>query len=296
MRYCIIEPLLINNFELQLSNLNFFFLVMSTVLLTAAGYVINDYFDRKTDMVNRPTEVVVGKYIKRRTAMAMHIVFNVVGIALGLYVSYIIGIYKLGIIFLVISGILWYYSTSYKQQFLIGNLLVSVLTALVPLMVVVYEIPLLNKAYGDIMLQNKTNFNYIFFWVAGFSFFAFLSSLIREIIKDMEDLEGDNAYGRNTLPIVLGIQTSKFITVVLILIGIAGLAVAGFKLLDKHLLSLMYFGIAIAVPYLFLIFILARADTKKDYHLASLLSKIIMLLGLCYSFGVYYTLKFDFPG
>ena len=107
LRYCIVQPLLqLNGLELQLTNVHFFLLVMSTVFLTAAGYVINDYFDRKTDMVNRPDKVIVGKKIKRRTAMLMHIVLNVLGIVLGLYISYYIGYLSFGIIFIFFAGIL----------------------------------------------------------------------------------------------------------------------------------------------------------------------------------------------
>jgi len=89
MRYAIIEPILkINKFELQFSDLNFFILVFSTVLLSAAGYVINDYFDTKTDTINRPNNVIVGRKISRRTAMSIHISFNIIGIIAGFYISY----------------------------------------------------------------------------------------------------------------------------------------------------------------------------------------------------------------
>ena len=147
MRWSIIYPILkVNNFHLQFSEFNFFLLVLSTIFLAAAGYVINDYFDRKTDLLNRPDTVIVGTVIKRRVAMILHIVINIIGIGLGFYILLSIGIYKLGFIYIIIAGILWYYSTSYKRHFLIGNIIVALLTALVPLMVVLYEIPLLNKS------------------------------------------------------------------------------------------------------------------------------------------------------
>jgi len=155
MRYAVIEPILkINEFELQMTDFEFFILVFATVCLTAAGYVINDYFDTKTDKLNRPGTVVVGKSITRRSAMTIHMILNILGVIAGFYVSYKIGLYQLGMIFLIVSGILWYYSTSYKRQFLIGNILVAVLTGLVPLMVILFEMPELNKTYRDILIDH----------------------------------------------------------------------------------------------------------------------------------------------
>ena len=160
-------------FMLQMSELDFFILVLATVCLTAAGYVINDYFDTKTDSLNRPKTVIVGTKISRRSAMALHIVLNAVGVIGGFYASWKIGHPKFGFIFAIAAGILWYYSTTYKRQFLIGNLIVAILTAMVPLMVVLFEIPVLNKAYSATLLEYEHNFNSIFNWVIAFSFFAF---------------------------------------------------------------------------------------------------------------------------
>ena len=295
MRYAIIEPILkINNFELQLSNFNFFILVFSTVLLTAAGYVINDYFDTKTDSLNRPESVVVGRKIGRRTAMAMHVTFNIIGIIGGFYISYKIGLYQLGFIFFLVTGVLWYYSTSYKRQFFIGNLIVAILTGLVPLMVILFEMPVLNKEYSEILIENGANFNHIFFWVAGFSFFAFITTLIREIIKDMQDFEGDSAFGRNTLPIILGIFYTKIVVSILIILTIAALAIAYFKFLTGSDLTFWYLLIGEILPILFISYRLITAKTKKDYSLISLLLKIIMLIGIIYSLVAAYIFTYNF--
>lgn len=295
MRWAIIEPILdVNNFDLQFSNFNFWLLVLATVSLTAAGYVINDYFDTKTDILNRPDEVVVGKHISRRTAMTLHVILSITGIVVGGYISWRIGLYQLGIIYLIVSGILWYYSTTYKRQFLIGNIIVAVLTALVPLMVVLYEIPMLNNEYRATLISLHTNFNNIFFWVIGFSFFAFFTTLIREIIKDMEDFEGDSVYGRNTLPIVLGVIPVKVILVVLNLIVIGALGVVYLIFLWGELITMFYFIFALIIPVLFLIYKIIRAKTKSDYTIASLINKVIMLLGLLYSLVVYYIFHYQF--
>ena len=291
MRWCIIKPILnVIDFELQFSELNFFFLVFSTVLITAAGYVINDYFDTKTDLVNRPDTVLVGKVIDRRSAILLHIILNTIGIGLGTYISFYIGIPILSLVFVLITGILWFYSTTYKRQFLIGNIVVSILIALVPLMVILFEIPLLNKAYGVLMIEMRANFNHIIIWVSAFAFFAFLLTLIREIIKDVEDYEGDNAYGRQTLPIVFGIINTKIILLALILLALFSLVYTYIRFLTDYI-TLIYFVVFLLFPLLVLFYKIISADNKKDYHFASNLSKIIMLAGIMYALVANYIIN-----
>jgi len=291
MRWCIIKPILnVIDFDLQFSELNFFFLVFSTVLITAAGYVINDYFDTKTDLVNRPDTVLVGKVIDRRSAILLHIILNTIGIGLGTYISFYIGIPILSLVFVLITGILWFYSTTYKRQFLIGNIVVSILIALVPLMVILFEIPLLNKAYGVLMIEMRANFNHIIIWVSAFAFFAFLLTLIREIIKDVEDYEGDNAYGRQTLPIVFGIINTKIILLALILLALFSLVYTYIRFLTDYI-TLIYFVVFLLFPLLVLFYKIISADNKKDYHFASNLSKIIMLAGIMYALVANYIIN-----
>jgi 4-hydroxybenzoate polyprenyltransferase len=295
MRFAIIRPiLLVNDFRLQFHEIDFLILVLSTVCLTAAGYVINDYFDTKTDAFNKPEKVVVGRTISRRSAMALHVVLNGIGIIGGFYVSYVIGHIKFGFIFILITGVLWYYSTTYKRQFLIGNLLVAILTAMVPLMVILFELPMLNREYSDILIANNTNLNHVLYWVLAFSFFAFATTLIREIIKDTEDFEGDSAYGRNTLPIVLGINYTKLILLVLILATLGTFGLIYIKYLQGSAITLLYLLIVQVVPFIYLIYRIITANSKKDYHFASGFLKIIMLGGLLYSLIAAYIFLYTF--
>lgn len=303
MRFFIISPMLghfpikkagiYNTYELelQMTELDFALLVLATLCLTAAGYVINDYFDRRVDRINKPERVVVGKAISRRTAMTVHWLLNLIGIGLGFYVSWVIGIYQLGFIFLIISGILWYYTTSYKKQFLIGNLMVSILIALVPLMVMLYELALLNAFYGSTLVLYGTNFNAIFFWVAAFSAFAFITTLIREIVKDTEDFEGDMMYGGNTVPIIAGITITKTIIVSLSIITLAAITYFYINYLNDWI-SATYIGIFILIPFLLFLFKIIKANSQKDYHLASILMKVIMFFGIFYSVVVWYIINF----
>jgi 4-hydroxybenzoate polyprenyltransferase len=168
-----------------------------------------------------------------------------------------------------------------------------VFTAVVPFVVVIFEIPLLNKAYREILIANDMNFNNILAWVGGFSFFAFLSTLIREIIKDIEDFEGDSEYGRSTMPILLGIRFTKIVIVVLILFVVFSLIYVYVKFLfynpggKPDLLSMGWFVLLLIIPFLYLIFRLLSAREKKDYHICSNITKLIMLAGILYSVPVY---------
>jgi len=297
MRYLILEPLLPSTgFTLQFDHFHFILLILSTVLIAAGGYIINDYFDTQTDWINRPERVVVGVSITRRTAMTLHSVLNFIGVAIGVYLSFYIQVKALSLIFMVATGLLWFYSTDYKRQFLVGNLSVAFLTGLVPLMVVLFEIPMLNRAYGQIMLYNNSNFNNMFAWVAGFSFFAFMTTLIREIIKDMEDFKGDMAYGMKTLPIIAGTSVSKAIILVLIagtLSAIVYVFVKYFLVTEMgvDLVSLIYITVTLLIPLLILGTMIVLAKEQADYHRASVLTKVIMLFGILYSVVVAVILK-----
>jgi len=294
MRWGIIEPMLeLNQFNLQMDSVHFFLLVLSTVTITAAGYVINDYFDTHTDLINKPGQVIVGTAIHRRFAIIFHSVLNVIGVGLGFYISLHIGIPYLGFVFVLVAGLLWFYSTTYKRQFLIGNLLVALLTAVVPLMVPIFEIPLLNEAYRQILVENQMNFMYIFYWVLAFSFFAFMTNLIREIIKDMEDFEGDRVYGRNSLPVILGMQSSRMVVHVLTGTTLAGLVYAWFEFLGDAI-SLIYFSLFLWLPLLFLIFKTIKANKKEDFRLISHVLKVVMLLGVLYALVARYIIQTQF--
>ncbi|MFW6101410.1 MAG: geranylgeranylglycerol-phosphate geranylgeranyltransferase [Bacteroidota bacterium] len=291
MRWGILEPMLeVNGFTLQLDSFHFFLLVLSTVCITAAGYVINDYFDTHTDLLNRPREVLVGTKIHRRFAMIFHILLSIIGVGLGFYLSFHIGIPYLGVVFLLVTGVLWFYSTTYKRQFLVGNIIVAVLTALVPLMVVVFEIPMLNRAYKDILLEHNVNFMFLFHWVMVFAFFAFIMNLMREIIKDIEDYEGDRVYGRNSLPVVLGVGSSKNIVTLLILIALAGLNYLYFSYLQDTV-TLIYFSLFLYLPFIYLVFKNVQASDKADFEFIGTVLKVIMLFGVLYALVARYIIQ-----
>lgn len=293
IRYGIIEPMLsLSSFELQLSQLDFFLMSLSTVLVAAGGYIINDYFDVRIDRINRPDLVVIDTHIKRRVAMGAHLVSSIAGIVLGFYVAYKAGVYQLGFIYVIISGLLWFYSTNFKRQFLIGNLIISFLTALVPIIVPLFEIPLLNKKYGEILLEANTDFLFILRFVGAYSLFAFISSLIREIIKDMEDVDGDITFGRSTIPIAIGIEKSKSIVIGLTIILMLSLAYIQYLQIEANdILFFMYILLAIQLPLFYLIIKLLKAKEKFQFKFVSKFIKAIMIAGVLSSLLVYINIQ-----
>ena len=294
MRLCIIKPIIeLNGFELQLTEFQFLLLVISTVFLAAAGYVINDYFDLRIDLINRPQSVLVSKSISRRIALGLHIALNVIGVFAGLLLAYLVKLYTLGFIYFIIAGLFWYYSTTYKKQFLLGNLIVAFLASLVPLQVALYEVVLLNQNYFNIIVVNNYSFIILLYWVGAFAFFAFITNFIREIIKDLEDFEGDNIHGRNTFPITIGVFNTKLAVISLLLLTTAAIIYLYLKFLGDSY-SLYYFIFLLFIPIIVITYFVIRAKSKKEYSNASLVMKIFMLTGICYAFLARYIIVQNF--
>ncbi|MBE0674088.1 MAG: geranylgeranylglycerol-phosphate geranylgeranyltransferase [Bacteroidales bacterium] len=259
---------------------DFLALIIAAVCLTAGGYVINDYFDIKTDLINRGT-IIVGTVIPRRKAMMIHNVLNLIGVVAGFYVSWRVGYFWLGTVFLLVSGLLWFYSASYKRQFLIGNIIVGLLTALVPFMVVFYEFPALFSYYSSNAV-GQPDYRLLFMWTGGFSLFAFLTTIVREIIKDIEDFEGDMEYGRHTLPVVSGIKSTKYIVTALIISIIAALYLV-WMLYVSDMITLVYISAALTLPLLLTIYMVLTGRGKKHFQASSTVMKFVMLMGLLYT-------------
>ncbi len=290
MRYAVILPLARSyGVELQLSGFTFFCLVFSTMCTAAAGYAINDYFDVKTDKINRPGEVVVGRTISRRKAMMTHVILSATGILLGGYVTWKAGIPELVLVYIVVAGMLWLYSSIYKRQFLIGNIIVALFSALVPMMVLL-DIPPIYREYAQFLLEKGENFNIAVFWILGVAVFAFLTTLAREIIKDAEDFEGDVAYGCRSLPIVLGDRYTKWT-----IIGINAVVVVLLSFVYGYFLyhvagyfSFFYILLLLLIPIIFINRKIYKATTNDDYRRAGDWMKLVMLAGIAYSGVVWF--------
>jgi 4-hydroxybenzoate polyprenyltransferase len=278
---------------LQFPWYDFILLVTATVFITAGGYVINDYFDIKTDLINKG-KVIVGTKIPRRQAMMWHNIFNIAGVSAGFYISWKAGYIWLGVLFLVVSGLLYFYSASYKRQFLIGNVIVAILTAMVPLLVGFFEWPALYKYY-TVNAISLPPINFILYWMGGFALFAFLTTLTREIIKDIEDFEGDIAYGRNTVPVVIGVLSAKIFSISLIIIIIALLYLTWYFFINDTI-TLIYLTATIVLPLLYVIYKVVISTDRSELHRASSIMKIVMLTGILYSVVVKIILTWNLFG
>ena len=290
MRYCIIKPILDYQYSiqlgevvtLQLSEIYFTILILINVLQGAAGYVINDYFDRKIDTINRPDEVIVDRTLPRRHAIIYHSVLNALAILLAAVFAWHFGRISILLFYLMISGLYWLYSTTYKKQLLVGNIVVALVTASIPIQEGIFECAELTRAYGFNIIAKGLTFKPILYWTAGFAFFAFLTNLIREIVKDMEDVEGDCYCGCDTLPIHFGMRISKVVVVSLFILMIASL-LAVYHLFLHDFLTLIYIVALLIVPACVAAFMTIRASEVKHYKRISTLIKIVMVLGGLYS-------------
>lgn len=310
VRYGIINPLYAlgtqqlrnNGFEhinpkLAMSGIDFGILIITTLLIAAAGYIINDYFDVKADRINRPDKLVIGKGVSRRKGIIAHIVLSTLGLIGGIYLAWKVDSWSLALIQLFSITALWFYSTHFKKQMLVGNLIIASLATLVPLTVGIYEL----KA-GAIIYMNQMNILlpesgtdlllYITIMIVGFSGFAFASNLVREIIKDMEDLEGDVFDGRKTLPYIVGIQTTRVFTLFLLLSMMLFLLFIQQKMLIFELTEFLYYTVfAVQLPLLAIIMLVWQAKTKEQFTKASAFCKVLILSGVISMFVFGYFLN-----
>ena len=238
-----------NGWQQYLFDKGFFLLVLSTVIIASAGYLINDYYDVKIDYVNRPDRVVIGKSLTRRWVIIGHVVLNFIGISFGFYLSPIIGVINFFAAFL-----LWLYSNQLKRLPFIGNLAIALLTGATLIVV------------GQYFREKE-------YLVLCYAIFAGFITLIREVVKDMQDLKGDEKFGCKTLPIVWGIPTTKKF---IYWISFSFIGTVFFMVwpISKTL------PIALLVTLIFLIFELSKADTVKAFGRISAYCKVIMLLGM----------------
>ncbi len=277
--YCIEKPIFnAAHIVPNVHNLYFVLLVFSSVTIAAAGNIINDYFDLNIDHINKPQKVVVDKVINRRIVIMWHLLLSLTGIGFGLYIDYNTNVRFLGIANFISVVLLFFYSSSLKKKFLIGNILISLLTAWVILVITYCETNHLLDVFRKGTSLQIDKLARVTFLFAGF---AFIISLIREIVKDMEDVEGDRRYGCKTMPIVWGMNATKVFVAVWLIVIIAALIIVQIYVLQfKWWLSAFYCIAAIIIPLIFIFIKLFKAYTAADFHRLSTIIKIVMLTGI----------------
>ncbi len=255
---------------------HFILLVLASLLIAAAGYIINDYFDINIDEVNKPHRMVVDKVISRRWAIAWHFMLSITGIVLTAFALPILQKWYLilGNIFCV--ALLWFYSTSFKRQLLTGNIVVSLLTAWTILIIFFSKVSLAD-AFG----AGDGNHYKLFRIAILYAGFAFIISLIREAIKDMEDMEGDAKYGCKTMPIVWGVNATKVYVAVWLIVLLSVLIVVMVYILQFQWWLPVAYGIAtILFPLVVIMIKLKRSSTVQQFHQLSTITKLVMFTGI----------------
>lgn len=269
LRHALIGPILL--FEEQgllLTDFEFFILVISCVLIAAGGYIINDVEDLEIDAINKPEKKLIENQIPKEKAINLYTVLTFLGVLGGFFLSYVKGYAYIGIIHLITAGMLYFYSTSYKCIPFLGNFIISILSALVVIIVIVPE-PFA-KDNPAVMLM-----------IALYAFFSFITTFIREIVKDIEDLEGDKQYGCSTMASSLGITKAKWICIILTFLVVSLLLYAQiFSRQWESLIPFLYICIFIDIPFFVLLRKLYKSENKSDFNKASLWIKLIMFTGI----------------
>lgn len=236
-----------------LQDINLYLIIISTVILAASGYLINDYYDVKIDYINKPGEVIIGKGIRRRAAIFLHSLLNFTGVAIALIVSP-----RIAVIHFVATFLLWLYSNQLKRLPFIGNFTVALLTGT--------SIWIIGYYY-----QQKELI------VLAYAIFAFFMNLIREILKDIEDRQGDRKHGCKTLPIVIGFRNTKRVIFLIALIFVFAIIVVTYKV--NNMLLFYYFA-GLSVLFMLFLYKIYMADRKDHFSQLSYLSKLLMLTGI----------------
>ena len=256
------------------------------VLIAAGGYVINDYFDVKIDRINRPDEVIVTRSVSKPAAMRLSVGLSGVGVVCGIVVAVLMRSMTLGIIFVLVPGLLWFYSSSYKRLFLVGNLTIALLAGLTPMVVAMTNVAQLQLLYEAILPYTSLEHD-LYAWLGGFALFAFLLTWIREIVKDLQDQMGDRELECHSMPVVWGEKWTKVFVTVLILSTLAIIGHLWWNVLPFPTswtsLSTRYIVLGVVIPLLGSLWLLWSAKIPSDYKTCQQVIKLTMLLGMLYS-------------
>lgn len=264
-----------NEVLVAMTDFQFALLVLATVLIAAAGNVVNDIFDVNVDSINKPTKVIVWRVIPEKAAYNFYIILNVLGVAVGFYLSNQLGRPGLAAIFIVISALLYIYATHLKAMLFVSNILISLLVAMSLMVLILFDIfPVIDVMNRELQLQSTR----LILIYAGFAFYI---NLIREIVKDLQDIDGDKNGGRQTIPIVFG--RTRTVSIVFVLGVIALLVILLYTYMHSHQFqtaAIMYFIFLVCGPLLYFCIQAWEAKTKQHFARLSAVLKVIMITGI----------------
>lgn len=278
-RYCIIDvaSYRLYDFLPYMSSVSFYVLLFTTLFVAAGGYVINDIYDVDTDQINKPDRVIVGKHISDTQAFNFYLILTGIGIVGSFILMYTTKQMKISSIPIFVSVLLYIYASTFKRMVLIGNIVISLCTALPIILLSFYELRI-NDFDTAVVIRFTEGIGLA---AILYSLFAFLTTFIRELIKDVQDIEGDDFAGMKTFPIITNITASKILilavqTLTLFII----LFIAYFFLAASY--SLAFYGTIglLVLPLLIQIGLVIWAKQAHQFKWASLAGKAHMVLGI----------------
>lgn len=271
IKYALLEPF---GVKTSLDTSGIWLLIVATICIAAGGNIINDINDIETDFINKPDKIIVGNSISEKTAYNLFIILNLVGVGIGFYLSHAIHKAPFFIIFVLISALLYIYATHLKRTLLIGNLVISILVSMSLIIVGVFEL------LPEITPSNRLTQIMFFKVIFDYALFAFIINLLREIAKDIEDIDGDYNAGMNTLPVAIGRERAKNVLSVLNFIPLAGIIFYVISDLYKQQVAVLYFLIFVIAPLIYICIKTFSASSKADFHHISNMYKLVMLFGM----------------
>jgi 4-hydroxybenzoate polyprenyltransferase len=272
-RYAFLEQ---QNIPLALNHWQYGLLVLSSLLLAAAAYVIHAIFDSGTDLISKPHETNRDKAITETTAYNLYIGLNVSGVAIGFYLANAILKPSFACFFILIASLFYFYATSFRQIMILSNFIIALLVALSIIVIGVFDLfPVVNA-------ENQAQMASLFSILTDYALFAFMLSFIREIVKDLEEVNTHYNKGINTLPIAIGIgRTIKIVIATAIIPFIFTLLYINTYFIQNGLLvSTLYSFAVVLAPLLYFIVKIFGAKSKQEFRHLSTVLNLILFFGL----------------
>ena len=266
------------NPTLSLPFLDFILLILATSLIAASGNIINDYYDIHADAINKPTKQILSKSVSKKMGFKIYLSFNSFAMLIGFYLSLKYQTFWFITLNTFCIFALWFYSYNLKKSLLLGNILIALLTGLIPLAALSYFA--FDPKFGIYALQDTSNwftsdgFNFVFYLAS----FAILQNLAREICKDINDVDGDQLIGVVSIPMSYGLGTTKsVISFILILEIVCFIFVFKQLYSELNFVRLTILSAAIGVNLIILFFLSKKRDMIKS---CEGLLKLSMFIGL----------------
>ncbi|WP_366143728.1 geranylgeranylglycerol-phosphate geranylgeranyltransferase [Algibacter sp.] len=271
IKYALLEPF---GVQTALDGVGISLLIFATICIAAGGNIINDIYDVETDLINKPNRVIIDKSISEKTAYNLFIILNLIGVGVGFYLSHRIGRAPFFSIFVIISMLLYVYATYLKRTLLVGNIIISILVGLSLVIVGIFELI-------PAMTPSNQHTQVIFLKIIlDYALFAFSINVLREIAKDIEDIDGDYKAGMNTLPIAIGRERAKYVLTGLGFFPLIAIIFYVVSDLYKQPIAVGYFLLFIIGPLIYTSIKTFDASTKKEMHHISTMYKWVMLFGM----------------